>query len=176
MGCTNLFENVKPIIRLKSDLSKVIASIGFLSILSLMVMIYNIVLIINKDDKTKENVEERDQDGISIHAVVIFITSLIIFVNLLMCQGALDLASIDLYFWPDPAVIKVWWILVYVPLSIAYFCGTVSCFYSAITGLKDENLFISENDNEIAWGMIYLTGDIIFILSIYFVPNWYSRL
>ena len=88
MGCTNLFKNMKPAIRLKSDLSKIIASIGVLSVLSLMVMIYNIGRIMNKDDKTKEDIEEREPDGIDIHAVVIFITSLIIFVNLLFCELA----------------------------------------------------------------------------------------
>ena len=158
-----------------TKLDKIIAVAKILSVMSLLVMVYNIERIINFDYEAEKSKTE-EANGIAIHVVMVYITSLAFFMNLLLCQGALDLVSIDLYFWPDPAVIKVWWILVYVPLLFVYSYGSASCFYLAMNGSKNGNLFVSAKDNHIAWGLIYLTGDIILTLSIHFLPKWYSKL
>ena len=111
-----------------------------------------------------------------INAVTIFVASLTFFINLLLCQGALDLASLELYFWPDPEIIKIWWIVVYIPLLFVYIYGMLICFYLAISEIQEGTMFVNEDDNHIKWGFIYLFGDIIMALSIYFIPQWYSKL
>ena len=154
-----------------TTLSKVKAVAIALSLLSLSVMVYNIERIINKpkieDEKAPEN---------AIHVIMIMVASLTFLANLLLCQGALDLSSIDLYFWPDPKYCKMSWLLVYVTLLLVYLYGMASCFYLASKGSKHGNVFVNEKDNFIAWGFIYLAGDSIVILSIYFVHKWYSKL
>ena len=156
-----------------SALSKVLTVATILSLLSLSVMVYNVDRIINK---RKEDAANKDNDRIAIHGLMVLISSLTFFVNLLLCQGALDLASIELYFWPSPEVIRIWWILVYIPLLVVYTYGMASCFVLEITEAENGNLFVSENDNRIAWGFVYLSGDVIMTISIYFVPKWYSTL
>ena len=160
----------------KSDLNKIIYNAALLSVISLTVMIYNVDKITNFDIQNESELVHGFNDSTAIHGVMIFLTNLTFCVNLLLCQGALDLASIELYFWPNPEIIKIWWILVYVPLLFVYSYGMASCFYLGITGEKSGNLFVNENDNRIAWGFIYLFGDIILTISIYFVPKWYSKL
>ena len=160
-----------------SALSKILTVATILSMLSLSVMVYNVDRIINNENTKEEDVTNRDtNDSIAIHGLMVFISSLTFFVNLLLCQGALDLASIELYFWPNPEVIRIWWILVYVPLLLVYTYGMASCFFLEITDAENGNLFVSEKDNRIAWGFVYLSGDVIMLISIYFVPKWYSKL
>ena len=159
-----------------SALSKILIVATILSLLSLSVMVYNVDRIINNENKTKEDAATKADDRIAIHGLMIFISSLTFFVNLLLCQGALDLASIELYFWPNPDIIRIWWILVYVPLLVVYTYGMASCFFLEITESEDGNLFVSEKDNRIAWGFVYLSGDVIMTASIYFIPKWYSTL
>ena len=184
---------------LSSNLNKILAAAALLSLLSLSVIVYNVDRILSEKNSTKttsselsENVGTNDNnktitDGFGedkkandnaymINAATIFVASLTFFINLLLCQGALDLASLELYFWPDPEIIKIWWIVVYIPLLFVYSYGMLSCFYLSISNSPEGTLFVNENDNHITWGFIYLFGDIIMAFSIYFVPQWYSKL
>ena len=159
-----------------SALSKVLTVATILSLLSLSVMVYNVDRIINNENKRKEDEANKANDRMAIHGLMVLISSLTFFVNLLLCQGALDLASIELYFWPSPEAIRIWWIIVYIPLLVVYTYGMASCFFLEITESTNGNLFVGENDNRIAWGFVYLSGDVIMTISIYFVPKWYSTL
>ena len=176
---------------LSSNLNKILAAATVLSLLSLSVIIYNVDRILSSDNverSTDKLTEDKTiTDGIAvdsetneniymINAVTIFVASLTFFINLLLCQGALDLASLELYFWPDPEIIKIWWIVVYIPLLFVYIYGMLICFYLAISEIQEGTMFVNEDDNHIKWGFIYLFGDIIMALSIYFVPQWYSKL
>lgn len=176
---------------LSSNLNKILATASILSLLSLSVIIYNVDRILTGDNiktvvedyaenKTMEDGNAEDIGANSnphvIHIVTIFVASLTFFINLLLCQGALDLASLELYFWPNPEIIKVWWIVVYIPLLFVHIVGMLNCFYLSISTIQEGTLFVKENDNHIKWGFIYLFGDIIIALSIYFVPQWYSKL
>ena len=176
---------------LSSNLNKILAAATVLSLLSLSVIIYNVDRILSCDNverSTEEFTEDKTiTDGIAvdsetneniymINAVTIFVASLTFFINLLLCQGALDLASLELYFWPDPEIIKIWWIVVYIPLLFVYIYGMLICFYLAISDIQEGTMFVNYDDNHIKWGFIYLFGDIIMALSIYFVPQWYSKL
>ena len=176
---------------LSSNLNKILAAATVLSLLSLSVIIYNVDRILSSDNversKDKLTEDKTITDGIAvdsetneniymINAVTIFVASLTFFINLLLCQGALDLASLELYFWPDPEIIKIWWIVVYIPLLFVYIYGMLICFYLAISEKQEATMFVNEDDNHIKWGFIYLFGDIIIALSIYFVPQWYSKL
>ena len=176
---------------LSSNLNKILAAATVLSLLSLSVIIYNVDRILScdnversteefTDDKTITNgiaVDSETNENIyMINAVTIFVASLTFFINLLLCQGALDLASLELYFWPDPEIIKIWWIVVYIPLLFVYIYGMLICFYLAISDIQEGTMFVNYDDNHIKWGFIYLFGDIIMALSIYFVPQWYSKL
>ena len=176
---------------LSSNLNKILAAATVLSLLSLSVIIYNVDRILSGDNVERSTDEfTKDKtitDGIAvdsetneniymINAVTIFVASLTFFINLLLCQGALDLASLELYFWPDPEIIKIWWIVVYIPLLFVYIYGMLICFYLAISDIQEGTMFVNEDDNHIKWGFIYLFGDIIMALSIYFVPQWYSKL
>ena len=127
------------------------------------------------ETKTKDMISSETNEN-AIHVIMFMVTSLTFLANLLLCQGALDLSSIDLYFWPDPKYCKICWLLVYVTLLVVYIYGMASCFYLAGKGSKHGNIFVNENDNFIAWGFIYLAGDILVILSIYLVFKWYSKL
>ena len=176
---------------LSSNLNKILAAATVLSLLSLSVIIYNVDRILSSDNversKDKLTEDKTITDGIAvdsetneniymINAVTIFVASLTFFINLLLCQGALDLASLELYFWPDPEIIKIWWIVVYIPLLFVYIYGMLICFYLSISEIQEGTMFVNEEDNHIKWGFIYLFGDIIMALSIYFVPQWYSKL
>ena len=159
-----------------SALRKILALATILSVLSLSVMVYNVERIINNQKESKEEIGNEDNDKIALHGLMIFISSLTFFVNLLLCQGALDLASIELYFWPNPEIIRVWWIIVYIPLVLVYTYGMSSCFFLAFTESKSGNTFVNEMDNKMVWGFVYLGGDIIMMISLYFIPKWYSTL
>ena len=176
---------------LSSNLNKILAAATVLSLLSLSVIIYNVDRILSGDNverSTDKFTEDKTiTDGIAvdsdtneniymINAVTIFVASLTFFINLLLCQGALDLASLELYFWPDPEIIKIWWIVVYIPLLFVYIYGMLICFYLSISDIQEGTMFVNYDDNHIKWGFIYLFGDIIMALSIYFVPQWYSKL
>ena len=176
---------------LSSNLNKILATATILSLLSLSVIIYNVDRILTGDniktivedyaenktieDGNAEDIEVNDNAHV-VHVVTIFVASLTVFINLLLCQGALDLASLELYFLPNPEIIKVWWIVVYIPLLFVYIVGMLNCFYQSISTIQEGTLFVKENDNHIKWGFIYLFGDTIIALSIYFVPQWYSKL
>ena len=153
-------------------LNKVTAVAIFHSLLSLSVMMYNIERIITKETKIEDK-ESNKKHEIAIHIIMIMVTSLTLLVNLLLCQGAMDLASINLYFWPDPHCCKMSWLLVYVTILPVYVYGMASCFYLACIGSEHGNVFAEENF--IARGFIYLAADIIVILSIYYVLKWYSK-
>ena len=156
-----------------TTLSKVKAVAIILSILSLSVMIYNIERIINNEPKIEDGTEDETN---AIHVIMIMATALTFLANLLLCQGALDLSSIDLYFWPDPKFCKLGWLIVYGTLLLVYLYGMANCFYLAIKASEQGSVFVQKDDNFIAWGFIYLAGDILVILCIYFVLKWYSKL
>ena len=158
-----------------TTLFKVKAVAIILSLLSLSVMFYKIERIINKEPKLEDEISNEEQENV-MHVIMIMVTLLTISVNLLLYQGALDVDRIDLYFWPDPKYCIYTWLVVYGTLLLVYLYGMASCFWLASKGEKNGNIFVNENDNFIAWGFIYLAGDIIVILSIYFVRKWYSKL
>ena len=142
-----------------------------LMLLSLSVIGYNIERIVNKEVNS-----ENEQSEIAIHVIMIMGSVLTCFVNLLLYQGALDLNSIDLYWWPDPKVCKNFWLVVYVSIAAIYLYASATCFYLAIKGYKNGNIFINADDNYVAWGFIYLFGDSVVSASIYFVIKLYSKI
>ena len=154
-----------------NTLNKLRAILITLSLLSLAVTIYNIIQIVKKES-TIEDVQPSD---IAIHVIMFMVTCLTFLVNLLLYQGALDLSSINLYFWPDPKYCKIWWMMVYVPISCVYFYGAATCFYLKLKNLNHGNVFIGVEDNFIAWGFIYLASDVLVIVCIYFVNKLYSK-
>jgi hypothetical protein len=142
-----------------------------LMLLSFSVMAYNIERIVNKESNS-----ESQQSEIALHVIMIMGSVLTCFVNLLLYQGALDLNSIDLYWWPDPKVCKSFWLVIYVSIAAIYIYAAATCFYFAIKGNENGNIFVNPEDNFLAWGFIYLFGDSIVAASIYFVIKLYSKI
>ena len=158
-----------------SVLRKVQAVVVTLSLLSLSVMVYNIVKLIGNEKENEEKEILGSRDNV-IYVIMIMATTLTLLVNLLLYQGALDMTSIELYFWPDPKYCLGSWLFVYASILIAYLCGMASCVYFAIRGEKEGNIFIGIGDNYIAWGFIYLAGDMVVLSCLYFVMTLYGQI
>ena len=154
-----------------NTLNKLRLILSILTLLTLAVIIYNVERIANKLSLPDDVLPSE----IAIHVIMFMVTCLTIVVNLLLYQGALDLASIDLYFWPDPKYCKIWWLVVYIPIALVYLYGAVTCLYWSTKDEKSENIFIKRKDNFVAWGFLYLIADCIVIASIYFVNTLYSK-
>ena len=153
-------------------INKLRVVLTILMLLSLAVMAYNIERIVTKESKLA-SVEKTD---VAIHVIMLIVSVMTIFVNLLLYQGALDLNSIDLYWWPDPKYCKNFWFAVYIPIAAVYLYGSANCFYLAAKGKKNGNIFVNADDNFVAWGFIYLIGDSIVTASMYFVNKYYSKI
>ena len=158
-----------------SVLRKVQAVVVTLSLLSLSVMVYNIIKLIDNEDENKEKANNWTRNNM-VYVIMIMATTLTLLVNLLLYQGALDMTSIDLYYWPDPKHCLGSWLLVYGSILVVYLCGMASCFYLAIRGAKEGNIFIEVGDNYVAWGFIYLAGDGVVLLCLYFVMTLYGQI
>merc|ERR1719458_2332069 len=81
-----------------NTLNKLRLILSILTLLTLAVIVYNVERIASKLSLPDDVLPSE----IAIHVIMFMVTCLTIVVNLLLYQGALDLASIDLYFWPDP--------------------------------------------------------------------------
>ena len=122
-------------------------------------------------------IDETETSRNIINGIAILVSVLSLVVNMLLYQGALDIAYIDLYFWPDPKLCLMSWIVVWSAILAVSTYGMASCFYTAAhDSAKAENIFLGHYGNSLAWGFVYMAGDVVVIVCLYLVMTLYGEI